>query len=67
MMEYKISKYDYDYSGPGMTIILVCLKDPRKRKYIKISKYEFNADDYKIGDKYKIRKFLWLEIWTKIY
>lgn len=66
-MVYRISKYDYDYSGHGMTIVLVCVSDPRKRKYIRLSKYEFNSDDYKIGDEYRIKKTLWSENWTKVY
>lgn len=71
-MIYKISKHNYfkkydfysEMSLNYVDVILVSIEKPSKRKSISMPASEFNPDDYKIGYKYDIKKFLWLEKWS---
>lgn len=71
-MIYKISKHNYikkyEYYSEMyfnyVDVILVSIEKPKKRKSIRIPTSEFNPDDYQIGFKYDIKKFLWFEKWN---
>lgn len=71
-MIYKISKHNhhkkYDFHSRTyfnyVDVILINIENPTKRKSITIPTSEFNPDDYQIGFKYDIKKFLWLEKWN---
>lgn len=77
-MIYKISKYKFyekwerpcDYMRENkfsptefVDVILISMENPNKKKVITVKLDEFNPNDYKIGFKYDIKKFLWFEKW----
>ncbi|WP_323705928.1 hypothetical protein P3U41_05875 [Mammaliicoccus sciuri] len=43
---------------------MVNIEKTSKRKSITMPASEFNPNDYKIGYKYDIKKFLWFEKWS---